>query len=158
MNVYQVKNVISKTNCADYIFSGLYCSEPIMSKDTHGNLIDNYAIYSRSDEGLLIGAPICIFGIYSEKEKTAYINDKISERFQKHLYPEKFENEELIRKARILYMDLFPEVRDMYQLEKNVDAQVVQNYLETLRVISGNMLFNFYKQLFPSFFEWAKTL
>ena len=36
MNVFQVKNAITKAKCADYVYSGLFCSEPIMSKDVKG--------------------------------------------------------------------------------------------------------------------------
>ena len=158
MNVYQVKEAIKKTDCAAYTFSGLYCSEPIMSKNDEGELIDNYVIFSRNADCSMISAPYYIFGIYSEKGWSAYIDDTISDKFFKDLYSEKFEKEELMREAYTVYLELFPMVREMYQLECKVDAQVVLNYVEALRRISGNTLFDFCKQLFPLFFEWAETL
>lgn len=158
MNVMQVKNVIGRTDCADYVYSGLFCSEPIMSKDDQENIVDNYIIFSRSEDNLLISAPQCAFGIYTDKEQTAYINDAISENFEEHLYPEKFESDDVMREARDLYMELFSTVRDMYQLKDNIDSQLVIKYVDALRIISGDALFNFYNKLFPSFFCWAKSL
>ena len=63
MNVNQVKDVIKKTKCADFICSAEYCSEPIMSKDSNGNIIDNYILFSRTEDCLLISQPHIVFGI-----------------------------------------------------------------------------------------------
>lgn len=158
MNVMQVKNVIERTDCADYVYSGLFCSEPIMSEDDQGNMIDNYIIFSRSEDNSLISAPQCAFGIYTDKEQTAYINDVISESFEEHLYSEKFESDDVMRESWDLYMELFPTVRDMYHLNDNIDSHLVIEYVDALRIISGDTLFDFYNKLFPSFFNWAKSL
>lgn len=158
MNVMQVKNVIGRTDCVDYVYSGLFCSEPIMSKDDQGNMIDNYIIFSRSEDNSLISAPQCAFGIYTDKEQTAYINDAISEDFENHLYSEKFESDDAMRESRDLYMELFPTIRDMYQLNDNIDSRLIIKYVDTLRIVSGDTLFDFYNKLFPSFFNWAKSL
>ena len=157
MNVFQVKNVISKTDCVDYVYSGLFCSEPIMSKDSKGEIIDNYVVFSRTDDGSLISAPQCVFGIYTELEKSAYINDLVSKEFQEHTYQEKFADDDTMQKARELYLELFPKVRDMYRMKKNVDMQTVLSYIESLKIISGDTLFGFYEKLFPSFFDWTKS-
>lgn len=158
MNVNQVKNVIRKTNCSDYVFSGLFCSEPIMSKDDNGQMIDNYIVYSRSEDCSQIYPPQCAFGINSEKEETVYINKSIASEFENQQYSEIFEDEDVMRKARAVYLELYPLVRDMYQYENNIDSGVIQNYLKALKQISGNTLFEFYKKLFPAFFEWTYTL
>lgn len=158
MNVNQVKNVIKKTSCADHVFSGLFCSEPIMSKDEEGQMVDNYLVYSRSDDCSQISSPQCIFGIISEKEETAYINASIANEFKKTQYAEEFDDEDEMRKARMVYLDLFPTVRDMYQFENNIDSCIVQQYIDALKKISGNTLFRFYKKLFPAFFDWTSTL
>ena len=158
MNVYQVKKVINRTDCVDHIFSGFYCSEPIMSRDESGLIIDNYIIYTRTDDCSQISSPKCIFGINSEKEESVYINDSISDEFKERFYPEEFENEEIMKDAMKLYLELFPVVRNMYKLNHNIDLQIVRKYVEALKRISGNTLFDFYKQLFPEFFEWAKVL
>lgn len=158
MNVNQVKNVIKKTRCADHVFSGLFCSEPIMSKDEKGQIIDNYLVYSRSEDCSQISFPQCVFGINSEKEKVAYINESIASEFKEEQYVEEFADEDVMRKARIVYLDLFPTVRDMYQFEKNIDSCIVRQYIEALNQISGNTLFSFYKKFFPAFFEWANII
>lgn len=158
MNVNQVKNVIKKTECADYVFSGLFCSEPIMSKDESGQMVDNYMIFSRTDDGAQISPPQCIFGIYTEKEKTAYIKDSIPSIYKESLYPEQFVDEELMKEARRIYIELFPIVRDMYQCSQDVDSSIVHQYVDALKKMSGNTLFGFYEELFPKFFNWADKL
>lgn len=158
MNVNQVKNVIKKTSCADFVFSGLFCSEPIMSKDDTGQIIDNYIVYSRSEDCSQISPPQCVFGINSEKEEPVYINQSIASELKGQQYAEAFEDEDVMRNAHTMYLALFPIVREMYRLEKDVDPCVVQQYLEALKQISGDMLFEFYKKLFPAFFEWANAL
>jgi len=158
MNINQVKNVIAKTNCVDYIFSASYCSEPIMSKDSNGILIDNYVVFSRNEDYTQISSPQCIFGIYSEKEKVAYIDDTISKKYSEQLYQENFCDEKLMVDARKQYIDLFPIVRRMYQFNSDIDISEVSKYVESLKCISGDTLFAFYNQLFPSFFEWIKEL
>jgi len=158
MNIYQVKNAIAGTECIDYVYDGLYCSEPVMSKDKDGTIIDNYIVFARDDGCESISSPQCIFGIYSERGKTAYIDDAISSRYKEHLYQEHFENGEMMREARTEYMNLYPKVRDMYKTGADVSVEVVSGYVDALRVISGSTLFEFYKQLFPDFFEWTVSL
>lgn len=157
MNVFQVKNAIIKTECAGYVYSGLFCSEPIMSKDATGEIVDNYIVFSRSDDCKFISAPECIFGIYTNIEETAYVNDSVSKDFSEHIYEEIFADDESIRQARERYFGVFPEVRDMYQQGKGLDASIIVEYIESLRIFSGDTLFSFYKKLFPSFFDWIKT-
>ena len=158
MNINQVKSVIAKTNCVDYIFSASYCSEPIMSKDSNGRLIDNYVVFSRNEDCTQISSPQCIFGIYSEKEEVVYIDDTISKKYSEQLYQEKFCEEKLMVEARKQYIALFPIVRRMYQFNGDIDFNIVSKYVESLKCISGDTLFTFYNQLFPSFFEWIKAL
>lgn len=158
MNVYQVKDVIKKTECAALICSSEYCSEPIMSKDNKGELIDNYILFSRNDDCSLISSPQTVFGIYTNKEKMAYIENVASEKFHKQMYEEYFNDETFMREARQKYLDLFPEIRAMYQSGCDINNEKISNYVKALRTISGNTLFSFYKQLFPDFFEWTAQI
>lgn len=155
MNVYQVKDVIKKTECVELIYSSEYCSEPIMSKDNEGNLIDNYFLFSRNEDCSLISSPQSVFGIYTDKEQVAYMDNAISERFHKQMYEENFEDEKSMREARQKYLELFPEIRVMYHTEHDINNEKILSYVNALRIISGNTLFSFYKQLFPDFFEWT---
>lgn len=158
MNVNQVKNVIKKTECIELIYSSEYCSEPIMSKDNDGSLIDNYLLFSRNKDCSLISSPKSIFGIYTERGQVAYIDSVIYEKFHKHMYEEYFEDEKAMCEARQKYLELFPEIRVMFQTGCNINAEKIFNYIESLRIISGNTLFSFYKQLFPDFFEWTAQI
>ena len=158
MNVNQVKDVIKKTECVEIICSSEYCSEPIMSRDDDGSLIDNYILFSRNEDCSLISSPQSIFGIYTERGQVAYIDNTISEKFHQHMYEEYFEDEKSMCEARQIYFELFPEIRVMFQIGCNINTEKIFNYIENLRIISGNTLFSFYKQLFPDFFEWAAQI
>lgn len=158
MNVNQVKDVIKKTECVEIMHSSEYCSEPIMSKDDKGSLIDNYLLFSRNEDGSLISSPQSTFGIYTDKGKVAYMDRTISEKFYKDMYEEYFEDEKSMREARRIYLELFHEIRVMFQTECDIDIKKIFDYVESLRIISGNTLFSFYKELFPDFFEWTDKI
>lgn len=158
MNVSQVKDVIKKTEFIEIMYSSEYCSEPIMSKDDKGSLIDNYLLFSRNEDCSLISSPQIIFGIYTDKGEAAYMDRAISEKFHKHMYEEYFEDAESMCEARRIYLELFPEIRVMFQTECDIDIKKIFNYVESLRIISGNTLFSFYKELFPDFFEWIDKI
>ena len=155
MNVYQVKDVIKRTKCVDLVYSGLYCSEPIMSKDKNGYLIDNYIVFSRNEDCSLISAPKSMFGIFTEEGQVAYINSDISANFKEQMYTEHFEDTEKMRRYRQIYIKSFPTVREMYHSEMNINKNIVSEYIDALHIISGDGLFSFYRELFPGFFEWA---
>ncbi len=158
MNVFQVKDAIKKTECAELVFSGGFCSEPIMSKDSNGELIDNYVVFSRNEDCSLISSPLCLFGIYTHRKQVVYIDRNISNQYQKHMYEESFEEEETMREACQVYLKLFPDIRTMFQTENNINNEKVLLYLDVLRIISGDTLFSYYEQLFPYFFDWAAKI
>ena len=157
MNIRTVKSIINLTACKELVYSGGYCSEPIMTKDQDGRIIDNYFIFSRSDDFAFVEVPDVGFGIYSDEHAVAYINKDISKEFEYPSYQEAFDNMDSMRKASSIYEDIYEKVRDMFLANINRDESIINTYLEALKTISGNGLFGFYKRLYPSFFDWAKN-
>ncbi len=156
MKLKAVKSKIQMTECADIICAGMYCSEPIMTKDDEGELIDNYFMYSRSQDFSTIGVPEIMFGIYSEHGKKAYINKDVSREFEQRTYQESFEPKETIKAAYKRYEELYPVVRENAFLQISAENKKdIADYLDSLRIVSGNTLYTFYRKLYPTFFEWA---
>lgn len=156
MSIKKLKAIINQTECKDFLYSGFFCSEPIMTKDEKGEIIDNYFIYTRSDDLLITERPEICFGIYSEKAKVAYIDKEISSKFEKKEYEENYESIESMKASMSIYTTIFPNIREMYEGKCRKDIEVIAQYIESLRTISGKALFNFYLILFPSFFGWAE--
>lgn len=156
MKLKAVKSKIQMTECADIICAGMYCSEPIMTRDDEGELIDNYFMYSRNQDFSTIGVPEIMFGIYSERGKKAYISKDVSKEFEQRTYQESFEPKETIKSAYKRYEELYPVVRENAFLQISAENKKdIADYLDSLRIVSGNTLYTFYRKLYPTFFEWA---
>lgn len=156
MKLKAVKAKIQMTECADIICAGMYCSEPILTKDEEGRIIDNYFMYSRSQDFSTIGVPEIMFGIYSEHGEKAYINKDVSKEFEQRTYQESFEPKEKIKSAYKRYEELYPVVRENAFLQISAENKKdIADYLDSLRIVSGNTLYTFYRKLYPTFFEWA---
>ena len=157
MKLKIVKSKIQMTECADIICAGMYCSEPIMTKDGKGEIIDNYFMYSRSQDFTTIGVPEIKFGIYSERGEKAYIDKDVSKAFEQQTYQESFEPKEKIKNAYKKYEELYPVVREFAFMQTSEEnKKVLADYLDSLRIVSGNTLYSFYRKLYPTFFEWAE--
>lgn len=156
MTLLEVKNVLEISECKQYLYSAMYCSEPIMTKDNIGKTIDNYFVFVRSKDFSQITVPSVSFGIYSAEKKVAYIDEKVERKFEKNSYEELFANLEDMKKAKHIYIDLYPVIREMFEGTIPRDEGKISDYIKNLEIISGKALFGFYQKLFPSFFEWAK--
>lgn len=156
MNVKSVKAAIAKTECSKYVCAGLYCSEPMMSKDKNGNVIDNYFVYSRNIEKSEVYSPTVMFGIYTDRGETAYVDEEAMNKFDADSYSEHFDDIEVLQGAMKKYIEVYPKVREMFMLNNKNDKNEISIYLECLSIISGKTVFSFYEKLFPSFFDWAR--
>lgn len=157
MNVKSVKAAIAKTECSKYVCAGLYCSEPIMSKDKNGKIIDNYFVYSRNIEKSEVYSPSVMFGIYTETGETAYIDEDTMNKFDADSFDEHFDDVEVLRDAMKKYIEVYPKIREMFMMNKKIDKNEISMYLECLSIISGKTVFGFYEKLFSTFFDWAKS-
>lgn len=156
MNLKQVKSALYQTECKDYLPAGLYCSEPVLSKDEGGAIIDNYFVFSRSRDLSRIGAPEIAFGVDSDKCTTIYVDQSISNKFEKQLYEERFEDVDVMRAASERYQYLYPTIRKIAFTDSEGYAQEINEYLACWKAVSGETLYSFYQVLYPEFFAWAE--
>lgn len=144
---------IYRTDCKKFIKEGFFCSDPIITKDENG-LIDNFFIYAANRDESLVTPPIVSFGIYAEIKKTAYVKQGTKE-------PKAQENpKELLankRELRNKYSGLYSEIREFVFKDCNSDqAQMLQEYISSLKALVGQTLWTHYQSTSPMFFNWAK--
>jgi len=152
----EIKSKIFLTEAKDYIYDGMCISEPIMTTQDN-KIIDNYFIYSCDETRTNFTRPLLCFGILSEKNELDYVTqeiDIIEETFTLKLK----KDIEIVNKSYEQYSKVYPQVRDFVFKDCNEEQQqLLKEYLDNLFTISGEILWDFYKKLFPSFFEWANN-
>lgn len=155
----EIKSIIFRTECKQYICEGLCCSEPIMSCDASG-IIENYFIYACNSDATTFSRPMVIFGIYSDSENIAYVKTEVDiedRLFQVNSQQRIDENElfDLYDK----YEELYPQIREFAFTDcSSLQKQILSEFYSNLQVISGTVLWDFYRKLFPQFFEWAEKI
>ena len=158
MQLDNVKAVIYRTDCKKYILEGLSCSEPIMTKQ-EGKIVDNYFTYSQDENHQKISEPIIGFGIFTEDEKTVYIR-KFSNEWDCKVLDEEFFDIDKAVKIYDEYVRIYPLVRSCVYSNKLSQEQMeyLSKYLSYLRIISGEIIWKTYKELYPEFFEWVQKI
>ncbi len=157
MTLDEVKSVIYCTDCKQYIFEGLSCSEPIMTMDK-GRLIDNYFIYSHDEYFKKISEPIIEFGIVTGDKKEAYGRQVVDE-LECRVMDETAFNIDRAMDAYEEYANIYPFVRQCVYSSKLTREQVeyLKKYLECLRIFSGDVLWKIYLERYPQFFDWVQS-
>lgn len=161
MTLYEVKNIVFRTECENLLLDGLCCSEPIMIKDSKG-IVDNYFVYSLDREKKSYSGPIAKFGIYSETITVAYIDRNIK------ICVGKGENDYFPAQnwgcydniAYDNYVNSFPVIRE-FIFEKNLskeNKEQVRIYIDSLKCIVDDSLWEIYKELNPLFYEWINEI
>ena len=153
MTVEEVKSKIFETECGKMIREGMFCSEPILTNGEKG-LIDNYFIYGRDSKRQHFTKPKRCFGIYTDLNEVAY-SDKDNEFAEKDYSSSEEMNIEKCFDAYDRYAELYPKIRELaYQDCNDDDKEHLSEYIKCFRQFSGDILFAFYKELYPSYFEW----
>ena len=151
----EIKAVIFKTDCKDFICDGLCCSEPIITKDENG-LIDNYFIYACDSKGTKFSKPLAAFGVYSDAGKTAYKNVSLDFADIDYCTNNPTNDEEALT-AYDSYIGLYPQIRELvYKDCDEGQKKLLVEYMNALKTFSGPVLWAFYNKLSPMFFEWAQ--
>lgn len=153
LTIDDVKASIYRTDCKKFIKEGFSCSDPIITKDENG-LVDNFFIYAANREESLVTPPIVSFGVYAETKKTAYVvqgnNEPKAQENPKELIANK-------RELRTKYSGLYSEIREFVFTDCNNDqAQMLQEYISSLKALVGQTLWTHYQSTSPMFFNWAK--
>lgn len=152
----EIKSAIFQTEYQELICDGLCCSEPILTIE-NGRLIDNYFIYACNKTGTTFSKPMFIFGIDSENKTGVYVNTDIPIEDKEYALQSDMNKDDMLA-AYDKYVELYPKVREFAFKECSPEQkQWLYTYLKCLKVISGEILWIFYKYMAPSFFEWAET-
>ena len=156
----EIESTIIKTDCKVYMVDGWSRSQPIQTKDENGVLIDNFFMYGRDMRKNSFSTPFVVFGIYSEEERAAYITVTPDEEVKSISLDNPMEFGESIRQAKDRFEELFPEVRECAFSDNCTDEQkaMVKEYVSCLEKFSGPVVWKYYLELFPSFFDWADSL
>ena len=153
LSLKEAKAAIYQTECGELILDGLYCSEPIMTYGEKG-IVDNYFVFSADRLMKQISSPIFRFGIYSDRGEVAYVleEEEQSTRIDNELRA----NEDPYQMYQ-RYSDLYPIIRSsLIQGNCNVqEKKDLKEYCSILRSFSGSGLWNLYKKLYPTFFDWV---
>lgn len=148
-SIREVKASIYKTECKNYINDGMWLSDPMPTNDGSG-LVDNYFVYSRNREGTKVNGPFLTFGIYTEQNKTAYINDNLSGQKPR---------DNMVSGGADIYAGYekdYLQIREWVMKDIDGDKKEVLNrYIDGLSKVGGTGILEIYKESFPSFFEWA---
>ena len=158
-SLMEVNELIYTTDCGDCVLDGWFCSMPILTKDDNGKLIDNFFSYGCNHTFTYYSSPLAVFGIYSDEEKAAY-KKRIpqSERKEFTLEANPIDTEAANR-AYDRFEELYPVIRECAYSECNEEQKkAVKEYVSCLEVFSGPVVWGFYKEMFPSFFEWAESI
>lgn len=153
----EIKSKIFLTDAKNYLYDGMCISEPIMTKQ-NDQIIDNFFIYACDDTRTNFTRPLLCFGINSEKNTLIYVNQEIQ--MTEETFCCKSHNTiDTINRNYKQYSKIYPLVREFAYKDCNTEqAQLLQEYLDKLFIISGDVLWEFYNKLFPSFFEWANNI
>lgn len=158
LTLSEVSRIPFHTSCADYLYDGAACSQPVLSQGEVG-LIDNFFVYSIDPDANTVSSPSVAFGIYSDKQQVAYVHTTLP--IERKNYPTTYTGvegdywtwqdhyEELYSKVRACAFrtDCTPEqIRD------------VKEYCQCLETIAGSAAWVFYRILNPDFFAWADAL
>ena len=156
----EVELTIAKTDCKSNLRDGLSRSMPILTKDENGEFIDNFFMYATDIHRKSYSTPIAIFGIYSDEKKAAYNRSIPMNEIKSIVLDEPVNITESTIKARNRFEELFPTVREYTYSANCSDEQkeTVKEYVSCLETFSGPVVWKFYQELFPSFFEWAQNL
>lgn len=153
----EIEMVIYETECKDCLVDGWYRSQPILTKDESGELIDNYFMYGQAFSLREISSPLILFGIYSDSKNVAYKKDL--SRADVKEYPNEPIDVDTANSAYSKYEELYPMIRECaFTTCSDEQKKAVQDYMRNLELFSGPVLWRFYNELFPSFFEWARSI
>lgn len=154
MTIKEVKATIFETECGERIKEGLFCSEPILSIGEKG-FIDNYFIYGRDAKRQHFTKPKNCFGIYTETKEVAYLDRDNDIEDKDYCIAEEVDIEKCFD-SYDRYVELYPIVRDLaYQICNEESRELLIEYIKCFREFSGDIMYSFYRNLYPSFFEWV---
>ena len=158
MELKQVKALVHQTKCGEMFMDGMGCSEPVLTKDGTG-LIDNFFVYLIDKRAGTASGPLARMGLHAESGALAYLTSADERPFSVlpgdtvHVNSPAVSNKDYEN-----YSALYKEVREFALKENCTTAEktALLNYLTALKSVVSDSLYPFYKELAPTFFEWAR--
>lgn len=159
MTIRSVKNTISNMNdCKPYInYPNMLMSEPIMTKDEHNHIIDNFFMFSRymdNNQNWFVNKPSIYFSVDLDYKEVITRNSS-NEHITANSYLDSWDENWSYTEDKKIYDFAYPFIRRMYANEIRKDKKLINNYLDALKHISGRAVYHMYKVLYPDFFNWA---
>lgn len=158
MELKQVKALLHQTKCGEMFMDGMGCSEPVLTKDGTG-LIDNFFVYLIDKRAGTASGPLARMGLHAESGALAYLTSADERPFS--VLPGDtvpVNSPAVSNKDYENYSALYTEVREFAFKENCTTAEktALSNYLAALKSVVSDSLYPFYKELAPTFFEWAR--
>ena len=158
MELKQVKALLHQTRCGEMFMDGMGCSEPVLTKDGTG-LIDNFFVYLIDKRAGTASGPLARMGLHAESGALAYLTSADERPFS--VLPGDtipVNSPAVSNKDYENYSALYTEVREFAFKENCTTAEktALSNYLAALKSVVSDSLYPFYKELAPTFFEWAR--
>lgn len=154
ISLKKARSTIFSTECGKCIKEGLECSEPIITQDENG-LIDNYFVYGCDSEGRHFTKPLVGFGVYTDKEKTAYLGREFEFEDKDYISSDEINMNQSFE-AFDKYSEVYPRVREfVYKKCDDEEKVLLRIYLDNLKLFSGSVIYSFYEKIYPEFFEWV---
>ena len=158
MELKQVKALLHQTKCGEMFMDGMGCSEPVLTKDGTG-LIDNFFVYLIDKRAGTDSGPLARMGLHAESGALAYLTSADERPFS--VLPGDtvpVNSPAVSNKDYENYSALYAEVRE-FAFKGNcttAEKTALLNYLTALKSVVSDSLYPFYKELAPTFFEWAR--
>ena len=157
MELRQVKGILHQSECGEMFLDGMGCSEPILTKTENG-LVDNFFVYLANKKEATYSAPIARISLQAENGSIIKIvscnDDPFSIPPTETIKANPFIPSEQDYKE---YSALYAKIRSIAFKTpcSSSEQQTISAYLDSLEKVVNKSLFPFYKELAPTFFEWA---
>ena len=157
MELKQVKSILHQSECGEMFLDGMGCSEPILTKSKNG-LIDNFFVYLANKKEETYSATIAKISLLAENGSIIRVVSCSDEPFSvpptETIKVDSFSPSEQDYKE---YSALYAKIRSIAFKTpcSSSEQQTISAYLDSLEKVVNKSLFPFYKELAPTFFEWA---
>lgn len=144
----ETKKILHSEEFMQLIPDGFVLSQPILSV-IENRVVDNYFVMSKKDG---ICNPLYKFGICFDDRELMYFAQ-----YNNVVLPNQVTKQAGVDINQYLrYQELYGIIRTMFIDNTKIDRHLISEYLSLLIKLVPRYLINFYNDLSPEFFIWAK--
>lgn len=147
-------DILLNSEAGEYIPDGMSCSFPVATRDSSGNVIDNYFIYGVEMPSGIASSPTAYIGMHTETENIVYYREAEEIRFPAETSFEALSYEEY-KCLTMQYERLYPAVRSFAfsPVLRAEDRRLLLDYFDIqCRLFAGHM--RYYRSIAPTFYSW----